>query len=233
MTIDFRLGKYQDVLTDVEEVSAIICDPPYSERTHNGQLTEARDNANRRDLSYFRWTNDEITDFLDFWTPRNRGWFAVLTDTDLSMMWRDLYSSYGLTSFAPLPCFMPGMTVRLMGDGPSSWTVYLVVARPKSLSKWGTLPGGYSGAPDRGGHIGGKPLWLMNQIVRDYSRPGDLICDPCAGGATTLIAAASQGRKAIGAEMDPETYKKAQQRIDAGWTEDMFISERRGVMGTL
>ena len=74
---------------------------------------------------------------------------------------------------------------------------------------------------------------LMCGIVRDYSKDGDLICDPCAGGATTLLAAVSQGRRAVGSEMDPETYKKAQQRIDAGWTEDMFISERRGVMGTL
>jgi len=38
--------------------------------------------------------------------------------------------------------------------------------------------------------IGGKPMWLMRALVRDYSRPGNLVCDPCAGGATTLIAAA-------------------------------------------
>jgi len=86
--------------------------------------------------------------------------------------------------------------------------------------RWGTLPGAYQGAPDRGGHIGGKPLWLMNAIIRDYSRPGDLICDPCAGGGTTLIAAASQGRKAIGAEMDPVTHAKAMRRIEAGYTPD-------------
>ena len=54
----------------------------------------------------------------------------------------------------------------------------------------------------------------MRALVRDYSRPGDLVCDPCAGGATTLIAAALEGRRAIGAELDPETYALACARIE-------------------
>ena len=112
------------------------------------------------------------------------------------------------------------MTVRMSGDGPSSWAVYLNVARPKRLSKWGTLRGAYEATRDRDSHIGGKPLALMSAIIRDYSRLGDLICDPCAGGGTTLIAAATQGRRAVGAEMDPETYRKAKLRIDAGHTPD-------------
>jgi site-specific DNA-methyltransferase (adenine-specific) len=87
------------------------------------------------------------------------------------------------------------------------------------------LPGGYYGQPtDRGIVVGSKPLWLMKALVRDYSRPGDLICDPCAGGATTLIAAASQGRGAVGAEMDEDTYNKAKQRIEAGYTPDMYAA---------
>jgi len=62
--------------------------------------------------------------------------------------------------------------------------------------------------------MGGKPEWLMRAIVRDYTRPGDLVCDPCAGGATTLIAAALEGRRAIGAECDPKTYELACKRIE-------------------
>ena len=130
----------------------------------------------------------------------------------------------GLTTFYPLPILMPGMTVRLMGDGPSLWSVYLNVGRPKTLKNWGTLPGGYSGPPGRNKHIGGKPLWLMDAIARDYSRPNDIICDPCAGHATTLIAAAGQGRQAIGAEVIEQTYNEATQRIRAGYTPDMFVA---------
>jgi DNA modification methylase len=69
-------------------------------------------------------------------------------------------------------------------------------------------------ATDPDHHIGGKPLSIMLEIVRDYSRAGDTVCDPTSGGATTLIAAHTLGRRAIGAEMDPVTAAKAQARID-------------------
>ena len=235
--IDLRLGRYQDVLADVSEVSTVICDPPYSARTHEGHddganladkktFGHVRSNGKvdayraRTKIDYETWGEREINSFVEEWAGRCAGWFCCMSDSDSCGIWRAAFESSGLTGFQPVPCVMPGMTVRMAGDGPSSWAVYLNVARPKSLVRWGTLPGAYQGAPDRGGHIGGKPLWLMNAIIRDYSRPGDLICDPCAGGGTTLIAAASQGRKAIGAEMDPVTHAKAMRRIEAGYTPD-------------
>jgi len=61
-------------------------------------------------------------------------------------------------------------------------------------------------------------MWLMRAIVSDYSRPGDLVCDPFAGGGTTLLAAAIEGRRAIGAEESPETYARAVRRLSAGYT---------------
>jgi site-specific DNA-methyltransferase (adenine-specific) len=99
-----------------------------------------------------------------------------------------------------------------------------MVARPRraSFMSWGSLPGWYEAGIDRSGVIGGKPLDLMRAIIRDYSRPGDLICDPCAGGATTLIAAAIEGRRSVGAEMDPKTHALAMKRIKAGHTPSLF-----------
>ena len=226
--IDFRLGRYQDVLQDVT-CDAVICDPPYGQRTHdghdaavNGHIGEGKDSAQRRDLGYGFWDECEVSGFMCHWAPRCRGWFAVMTSHDLARNWEEVMQGCGLYVFAPIPCVIPGMTVRLGGDGPSSWAVWLIVARPKKApyAKWGTLRGAYEATRDRDSHIGGKPLALMNAIIRDYSRPGDLICDPCAGGGTTLIAAASQGRRAVGSEMDPETYAKAKRRIDAGYTPD-------------
>ena len=67
----------------------------------------------------------------------------------------------------------------------------------------------------RGANIvaGAKPPNLMRALVRDYTRPGDLVCDPCAGGGTTLLAAVQEGRRAVGSEMDPETHAKAVERL--------------------
>ena len=90
-----------------------------------------------------------------------------------------------------------------------------MVARPRTrkFSTWGALPGWYKVGTERNGHIGGKPLDLMQALVRDYSRPGDLVCDPCAGGGTTLLAAVQTGRRAVGSELDPITHAKATKRL--------------------
>lgn len=234
MTVcEIRLGRWQDVLADVGEVDALVADPPYGARTHDGHkagVDGRRDSPaygfERRYLEYGCWSEPEVAAFVSEWSPRCRGWFCAMTSHDLAPSWHAALERDGRYVFAPVPCVMRGMTCRLKGDGPSSWSVWLIVARPKSaqFAAWGTLPGAYTGSAGERVHIGGKPLWLMRAIIRDYTRPGDLVVDPCAGAATTLIAARLEGRNAIGAEMDPATYEIGKARIEAGYTPDLFAS---------
>ena len=215
---ELRCGDWRDVLADISKVDAVICDPPYSERTHAGQLTEARDGSNRRDLNYASLGESDIRNIVYGWMKPNSGWFACMTDDMLIPYWRQAYRGHKLYDFAPVP--IVAHRVRLTGDGPASSTVYLMAGRPrkKQFMSWGALPGWYEAGIDRKGVIGGKPLWLMRTLVRDYSRPNMLICDPFAGGGTTLLAAMMEGRRAIGAEVDPETFTLAVKRLRGGWT---------------
>ena len=224
--IELRCGDWREVLADVERCDAVVTDPPYGARTHEGHDAMAGitgDSSNRRALTYASWSPSDVGGFVGSWAPRCVGWFACMTSSDLAPAWGESFAGADRYDFVPLPCVIRGMTVRLTGDGPSSWCVWLMVARPRSFNKWGTLPGAYVGKPEPG-RIGGKPLWLMRAIIRDYTKPGDLVVDPCAGGATTLIAAAMEGRRAIGAEIDPETFEKASKRIMAGCTTDLFAN---------
>jgi len=231
MTIDLRSGEWQTVLADVGEVDALIVDAPYSDKTHESHsprstvLTACKRDSKwaarggtRRQIDYACLSPDAVREFVDAWSPRTRGWFVTITDDVLAPEWALRLRAHDRYVFAPLPLVETGSRVRLTGDGPSSWTCWVVVARPRSLKNWGTLQGAYVDMNERKPVIGGKPLGLMRAIVRDYSRPGDLVCDPCAGGATTLIAAAMEGRRAIGAERDPNTYALAQKRIAKGYT---------------
>ena len=224
---ELRCGRWQDVLADVEQCDAIITDPPYSERTHSGHDDgTGRDGATRRALDYSAWSGDDIAHLVELWSARVEGWWVVLTDHTSVPWWSQQLEDEGHYVFAPLPYVAPGSRVRLAGDGPSSWTTWLVVARPRTqpYSHWGTLPGAYvlpPGYAEQGMLIGGKPLWLMRALVRDYSEPGDLIVDPCAGSGTTLLAAVIEGRSAIGAECDPATYELAVKRLRQGYTPAM------------
>lgn len=230
MTIDLRLGRWQDVLADVE-CDALITDPPYSERTHASHsprtdvLTACERDARwaakggkRRKIDYTSWSAEDVSAFVSHWSPRTTGWFVAITDHILAPEWERSLSAAGRYVFAPLQFVAPGSRVRLSGDGPALWSVTIVVARPKTraFQRWGSLPGAYVLPPGESdkeqGVIGCKPLWLMRALVRDYSRPGSVICDPCSGGATTLVAARLEGRRSVGAEMDELTYRKAMAR---------------------
>lgn len=222
--IDLRLGDWGEVCRDVE-CDVFISDPPYSSRTHEGHDSrEQYDEAERRDLSYTSFTPDDVRTLVEFWHERTRGWMAIMSCSDLSPVYRSEFERVGRCAFAPVPIVIRGMTVRMAGDGPSSWAVYLNVARPrtKEFASWGTLPGAYPTTRKTKGHIGGKPLSTMTAIVGDYSRKGDLICDPCAGFATTALAAKSIGRRFVGSEIDEETFAKAQERLGGRVQMDMF-----------
>jgi len=216
MTYDLRLGRWQDVLADVE-CDVLMADPPYGARTHDGnsqmQRFQMPGHEARRNLTYACMTPDDVREFVAHWSRRVRGWMACMTSDDLIPAWREAYSTAGRLDFAPVPILQD--RVRMGGDGPASGAVYLMVARPrrKEFLKWGALPGWYKAGTERDGHIGGKPVDLMRALIRDYSRPGDLVCDPCAGGGTTLLAAVQTGRRAVGSEMDPQTHAKAVQRL--------------------
>lgn len=233
MTADLRLGRYQDVLADVE-CDALICDPPYGARTHGGHaLIAGRDDLadrnSRADIAYTAWSHADVLAFVTDWSPRTRGWMVALTSHDLIGAWESAYQAAGRYAFAPLPCVTPGMSVRIAGDGPSSWSVYAMVSRPanKRFAKWGTLPGAYyqtrtSEWQHGGGGGRGKPIDLMRALVKDYSRPGDLICDPCAGYGTTGLAALSMGRRFVGAECDAAAHTEALNRLGRPTSGDLF-----------
>lgn len=227
--IDLRLGDWRDVLADVE-CDAIVGDPPYGARTHDDgslakQVVDATGQATRQRLDYAAWTPADVRELITSWHDRTRGWMALFTSHDLIPAFEDAYRHVGRYSFAPVPWI--DKRPRLLGDGPSSWCCYLMVARPRTseFSRWRCLPGAYLPGPQdegRGLVVGYKPVWLMRAVVRDYSDPGDVVVDPFVGGGSTLLAARDEGRRAIGAEIDPDHHAKAAARIARGHTPDLF-----------
>jgi site-specific DNA-methyltransferase (adenine-specific) len=226
---ELRRGRWQDVLADVGECDALISDPPYSARTHSGHDSAERNDVSEseeRDLHFNAWTVDDVHEFVEAWEPRVRGWIVAMTDHVLFPAYESALTARGRYVFAPVIYLAPGSRVRLQGDGPASWATHIVVARrrTKEAASWGALPGGYtlpnkhnarSANTTKKGEaiVGGKPLWIMQRLVRHYSRRGDMICDPCAGAATTLLAATIEGRRAIGAEVNDERYELAARRL--------------------
>lgn len=225
---ELRLGRWQDVAGDVT-ADAVISDPPFSARTHDSR-GERNDGSAVDGLApeYMAWTRDDVHAYVRYWSPRCRGWMVAITDHVLAPHWEAAYRDAGRYAFAPVGIIVRGMSVRLGGDGPSSWTLYAMVARPatREFAAWGTLDGGYTG-PRSGRSSGGrgKPDWLLQALVRDYSRPGDLVVDPCCGWGSTLAAARALDRRSIGIDVDSGAIAEARARLAGAVQGEMFLDD--------
>ncbi len=188
----------------------------------------------RRALGYEPWDFGDVDAFVQTWAPLTGGWIVSLTDSVLATAWEASMLSVGRYVFAPIACVESGSRVRMAGDGPAQWSTFAVASRPrdgawlearhaarKARKARGeaadcSLPGAYVGTTERGREVmGGKPTWLMEALVRDYSEPGDLIADPCCGGGTTLLAAKLLGRRYVGSDIDAEHVEIARERLRA------------------
>jgi site-specific DNA-methyltransferase (adenine-specific) len=58
-----------------------------------------------------------------------------------------------------------------------------------------------------------KPVELLEQLIRATSNPGQLVCDPVCGVASTLIAAIRTGRRGWGSELDRDYYARGEARL--------------------
>lgn len=213
------LGNCREILSTLPKSNHILTDPPYSARTHeshDAQSKRRRDNADARALGYSALSEDDAVSLAALLHESCDGWIAWLTDSDLATFVRRQFDGLGRTTFAPLPYHHPGRSVRLAGDGPSSWTDWIVVSRTKAQLRWGTLRGGYVAGPGWNDkeRMGGKPTALMRLMVQDYSRPGELVCDPFMGAGTTGVACMLEGRDFIGVEIDPVAFDTACRRIE-------------------
>lgn len=250
---------------------AMILDAPYSAKTHAGhkigaitaeralgftesggenRTKERAYNARRavkgwgrvRDIDYDSWSPETVSIFVQVWAQHVNGWWVTVTDDVLAPAWRAAFEAVDLYAFAPLPLVETGSRVRMAGDGPSGWTCWIVVARPRTraFASWGTLPGAYVVPGERrmnshGGServVGGKPLLAMQCIVDDYSRRGGLVVDPCSGGGTTGRAAKALGRRFIGMEQDPGRAQIAAKAIASVNIGQGDLFDRTGTEGT-
>lgn len=224
------LGDCRDVLPGLPTVDAVIVDPPYSARCHglhDSGATTRRDGTNRSELGYEPTTANDVRELAAEYARICNGWVVWMTDHKLAMIVGQALEAVGRYVFAPLPFYQPGRSVRLAGDGPCSWTDWIIAARTTAQNKWGTLPGGYvagAGWKNDKARMGGKPTALMRAIVGDYSRVGDLVLDSHMGAGTTGVACAMLGRRFVGIEIDREAFDIARERVENAYRQAPLIA---------
>jgi site-specific DNA-methyltransferase (adenine-specific) len=67
-----------------------------------------------------------------------------------------------------------------------------------------------------------KPIPLLKRLIELFTDPDDVVIDPCAGSGSTLVSAASLGRKAYGMEVSKRFYIDACNNLETYIQPDMF-----------
>jgi site-specific DNA-methyltransferase (adenine-specific) len=70
-----------------------------------------------------------------------------------------------------------------------------------------------------------KPVRLMEKLITTFSDPLDVVIDPCAGSASTLIAAINTGRNSYGFEIKKDFFKAASKRIEDAYNQPRLFDD--------
>jgi hypothetical protein len=234
---ELHLADWRDV--ELPRVDAVIEDPPYGERTHVGQRHERKAGGGgllcHTGFNYDHLTAEDVNELCAEANAHCDAWCVWMMSHDLIPCYEAALSKLGRYVFAPLPVVIPGMNVRLAGDGPSNWTIHMLVSRTKRKKCWGTKAGAYRcsqlDAAVRGLIPGSKPLGLMEAIIGDYTDMDDLVLDRFAGGGTTGVAAIRTGRRFFGCERKPEHFAIAVKRLRAAREQMTMFGDGRSAAG--
>jgi hypothetical protein len=120
------------------------------------------------------------------------------------------------------PPRIPARSVRMRGQSKKQLDVMMGPPRldgdddeARSLGDVWDVAAINNMARERTGYPTQKPLLLLERLIAAHSREGELVLDPCCGSGTTLVAARTLGRRAIGIDASPEAIRVARNRLRA------------------
>jgi site-specific DNA-methyltransferase (adenine-specific) len=226
-----HLGDCLDPVTGLasladKSIDHVIADPPYSVDVYMraGRLKPGKKNSSSEIASIERMaageighmTADTVSDVISQCKRATLRWIVLFHDAE-SWHWYidalgDWYVRAGVWA---KPDAMP----QFSGDRPGQGFEAITIGHNTGRKRWNG--GGHSALWTCGterdrdhSHPCPKPLALMQALVRDFTDPGDLICDPFAGSGTTGVAALSMGRRFVGWEKDPKYHAIACRRLE-------------------
>jgi site-specific DNA-methyltransferase (adenine-specific) len=228
------LGPEGLALLPDKSVDHVICDPPYSAWVHAQHMIGggARRNGSARykDLGFGAISVDAMTTAAEQFARVSRRWVIVFCAAEMVGSWRDAMTDKGLEHVRVGVWVKGGATPQFSGDRPAPGFESIEIAHPAGRKTWngGGRHAVWLADVPRGDrhHTTQKPIDLMEQLVRDFTDPGDLILDAFAGSGTTGVAAKRLGRRFIGWERDPKYHAIAEKRIASAREQRQLFAER-------
>jgi site-specific DNA-methyltransferase (adenine-specific) len=208
-------------------VDHIITDPPFNSHVHGNMLTNAGRLGTKVDVTFAAMTPKLMRACAKAFAAVVQRWVVIKTDLRSMGAWQSELERAGLVPVREGYWDKTNPMPQMTGDRPAVPGEGIVVAHAANAKlRWNgggmalRLEGPSQKRTD-GGHPTPTPPWLMESIVRLFTDRGDEVCDPFAGGGTTLVAAVRHGRRARGWEIQErywaiahESLMKAREQFD-------------------
>lgn len=229
-TWELRLGSALDGLAALGDnaIDHTICDPPYSAHVHTSFRSVARGGGVKKNAMGFAHFPAGARRKHGAQIARvTRLWILVFSDMEGQRDWHNALEKDGHAEHVRFGLWDRKGTgaPQTTGDRPAAGAEAIEIAhgiRQKGEGRMVWNGGGKDGVwrcnvvpGRRRRHVTEKPLQLMEALIRDFTQPGDLVCDPYAGSGTTGVAAMRAGRRFLGWEVDPRVHEIARRRLAA------------------
>ena len=208
-------------------IDLIVTDPPYEVSATNGggsvnnikklnkslkQLDEAQITKGydieefgneflrvMKEINIYLWCNKaQIPRYFDFYVNKHKCKFDILTWSKVNAL--PTYSNKYLTDTEYCLYFRKGKGKCFPQSYEDAKTYYIAPINHKDKKIYD--------------HPTIKPLDITEKIIRNSSRPGQIVFDPFMGSGTTGVACCNLDRNFIGMEIDKHYFSIAKNRID-------------------
>lgn len=227
------LGDALEILPGLA-VDHIIGDPPYEDELHQGakdqRITRSDGRSMHGDLG-FEGINASRTDIARLCVGSSAGWVILFTLAEGVRAWRDDIQAVGAKWDTTCFWVKPDASPRFNGQGPARGAECFVTCwAGTGYRRWngGGKRGIYTHCVNtgrQGEHPTEKPVPLMRELVADFTRPGELICDPFMGSGTTGVAALLLGRRFVGIEQNERWFDLACRRVEEAYRQPRLFDE--------
>ena len=203
------LGDCREILPTLPKVDAVITDPPYGARTHEGARTGPT--GGKALIDFACLPDADFVPLCERLVNLAARWVVM------SCEWRHAAQLEAHALLVRLGVWIkPNGAPQFTGDRPGTGWEAIACLHRQGRKRWNG--GGHHAVwnfpKTEGDHPTGKPLPLLCKWVEQFTDRGETILDPFMGSGTTGVAAMQLGRKFIGIEIEPKYFDIACERIE-------------------